>query len=425
MSDSRETLVYYRDNGIQKESISEKEKQVLDFINQKIAAGNSLEEILHFYFHQMQHLIPADRIGIAFFEENGSRMVLYHVITGYSPVYLDSGYTADSRGSSLEQVFSSETPRVINDLEAYYLEHPLSESTQLLLKENIMSSMTCPLRVEKRPVGLLFFSSKNKSAYSSHDIMLHLAVSERLSQAVEKAWTINRMAQSMSSYMEMLGFVSHELKSPLDSIITLGTTMVQGYMGELSEKHRDYIDRMVKKAQYLRDMAAEYLTLSRFESSAMELKKEKTDFNADILRESLEIIQPQLEEKKITLTTAADPGLPVIACDRMLMKIVVNNLLSNAVKYSNTSGSVDITCSAAENTFMFTVRNTGPGFSPDQKYRLFKKFSRLESKELMKRKGSGIGLYTSWKIIQFHNGRIRADSDEGQWAEFSFEIPLS
>lgn len=292
-------LVYLREKEITGgDEIKSDEQKVLDFINQKVASGNSLEEIINFLFEEMRKLIPIDRIGVAFFEENAHRMVLFHTVADYSPLYLDRGYTADAEGSSLKKVFDDDTPRVINDLEEYFQEHPDSESTRLLRKEEILSSMTCPLKVERRSVGLLFFSSRKKNAYTEHGIRLHLAVSERLSQAVEKAWRINQLAGSINAYMEMLGFVTHELKSPLDSIITMGNTLADGYLGEINQKHEDYVRRMIRKAQYLRDMTGEYLTLSRFESDKMELNLQETDFFGEILNDSLEIVAPQAERKK-------------------------------------------------------------------------------------------------------------------------------
>ena len=111
-------LVYLKKEEIdQRDIIKPEEQQVLDFINQKIAAGTSLEEIFDFLFKEMQKLIPINRIGLAFFEENGSRMVLHHTVADYSPLILGKGYTADAEGSSLRKVFDDETPRVINDLE--------------------------------------------------------------------------------------------------------------------------------------------------------------------------------------------------------------------------------------------------------------------------------------------------------------------
>ena len=71
----------------------------------------------------------------------------------------------------------------------------------------------------------------------------------------------------------------------------------------------------------------------------------------------------------------------------------------------------------------FSVWNEGPGFPASQRPRLFRKFSRLDTPELRKRKGTGVGLYTSWRIVTLHGGRIDAMSEEGAWAEFRVEIP--
>jgi K+-sensing histidine kinase KdpD len=69
------------------------------------------------------------------------------------------------------------------------------------------------------------------------------------------------------------------------------------------------------------------------------------------------------------------------------------------------------------------VWNEGPGFPESEKIRLFKRFSILQTPELARRKGHGVGLYVTWKIIMLHGGRIWADSKHGEWAVFTFEIP--
>lgn len=405
-------------------NIQEKETmEKIDHINLKIASLQSLEEIVDFLFNNIQDIVPTDRIAVSFFEENGKRLSIYYVKANYDNLHLVKGYGADIKGSSLEKVFSAMTPRIINDLEGYLKGRKTSESTELLIKEGIHSSITCPVSVEGRPVGLLFLSSKNPKGYKKEHLTILLQIVERFGQAVEKALRIENLSEAINSYMEMLSFVSHELKSPLDSIISLGNTLSGGYFGKMDEKHRDYVLRMVSRAKYLREMTGEYLTLSQFESNQIDLKLSQIDFCKDILEESIEIILPLLFEKNIKLNrNFPDGGAPVL-CDSTLIKVVVNNLLSNAVKYSNGNGIIDINTGLTDEDLTFSVKNTGPGFPPEAKARLFRKFSRIETGELMKRKGTGVGLYTSWKIINLHNGDIGAESKEGEWAMFKFSIP--
>ncbi len=398
-------------------------REKIDFINDKVASFQTLPDIIDFLFSSFQDIIPCERIAVSFFEENGKRAVIHHVKASYESIFLDAGYSADIDNSSLEKVFAERTPRIINDLQGYLKTHPASDTTKLLVQEGINSSITIPLMVEERPVGLLFISSVSTGIYSRDHLASILKIVERIGQAVEKTWTIERLSESINSYLEMLSFVSHELKSPLDSIITLGGTLAAGYFGKMDDGHKNYVLRMVNKAKYLKEMTTEYLTLSRFENREMKINVTETDIVKSVIDESVEIVLPLAAEKKIKINNHA--AGPVMAeCDTTLIKIVVNNLLSNAVKYADDGGTVDIKLHAGDNELTLSVRNTGPGFPEEAKSKLFRKFSRIEKSELMKRKGTGVGLYNSWKIIRLHGGTISAESKENEWAEFSFKIPL-
>ncbi len=399
------------------------EKKILEHINSKVAGGQSLKDILEFLYNETSSIMPCDRIGIAFTDESGKRLILYHVIASYEPLHLDRGYAADLRGSSLDRVFSDGTPRVINDLQEYLESNPGSRSTRLLVKEGVRSSMTCPLYVDQRIVGVLFRSSRKPGAYSMHEVKLHKAISERLSQAVEKAWRIEQLSSALNAYTEMLSFVTHELKSPLSSIITLGKTLNSGYFGDDPAKHEEMIGRMIDKAEYLGTIVNEYLNLSRIEEGRMSVKPVDVDLHNDIIEEAIDIVQPQVEERNIELEKIYDEKITTAKCDPDLMKIVLHNLLSNAVKYSDENGTVRVTTRHDDQNLYIDVWNQGPGFPEEQKYRLFRRFSRIEKDELMDRKGSGIGLFVSYNIAYLHGGRIVADSKEGEWAQFTVEIP--
>ncbi|HMB20320.1 MAG TPA: GAF domain-containing protein, partial [Spirochaetota bacterium] len=155
--DNRKTLSYpLGEYQTDDNEFDQNEKEILSYINQKVAAGQNLKEIVEFLYNETSSIMPCDRIGIAFTDESGKRLILYHVVASYEPLYLDRGYAADLRGSSLDTVFKDGTPRVINDLKEYLQSNPDSRSTQLLVKEGVRSSMTCPLYVDKRVVGVLF-----------------------------------------------------------------------------------------------------------------------------------------------------------------------------------------------------------------------------------------------------------------------------
>ena len=104
------------------------------------------------------------------------------------------------------------------------------------------------------------------------------------------------------------------------------------------------------------------------------------------------------------------------------MRIVMTNLLGNAAKYGKEGGEVRITVICEPSRVEVRVWNEGLGFHEEDRAKLFRRFSRLQDPELRVRRGTGVGLYNSWRIIQLHHGRIRARSEHGSWAEFSFEL---
>jgi hypothetical protein len=351
-------------------------------------------------------------------------VVSHWVRADYEPVLLQRGYTADLAGSSLAEVVARGVPRIIGDLEAYLAEHPGSASTALLVREGVRSSMTCPLRVEGRTVGLLFRSSRKASAYDDRQAAIHLAIAERLAQAVEKAWRIEQLTAANRAYFEMLSFVAHELRSPVAAMVMMGRVLTDGHLGPMDPTQKEQVGKMIARGEQLLTIIRDYLDLAWVEGG--DLKPEfhaDVDFRTAVADPALEMVAPALLQRRMTLTRKADLDWKGIACDPRLLQIVLGNLLSNAVKYGTEGGRVELDGAREPDRLRVSVWNQGPGFSPESRARLFKRFSRLPDKELSKRKGSGVGLFVSWKILQLHGGRIWAESEPGSWARFSFEVP--
>lgn len=420
----KDSLLFFNKTDLVPESsFSDKERSVLSQINLKVAGSKSLDEILDFIFEEIKKIIPCDRIDVAFIEEDNQRMVIEFVKSDYEPVYLKKGFASDIIGGSIQKVFLSGMPSVINDMELHSKINPMSESARMLLKEGIRSSMVCPLKSEDRYIGMFMCRSRKVNAYGNHQISLQMAYAHRLGQAVEKAYHISELSSAMSSYMEMLSFVSHELKNPLASIVMTAKTLAKGYYGEIGDKQKQAADRIIRKAEYLLNLTAEYLSLASIETGEFQVRPREVDFYREVVSHSVEIVNVMLQEKHIKFQQNCSPEIPPVICDPELMKIVLTNFLSNAVKYSNDEAVIKLNITAKDGRVRVSVWNEGPGFPESEKIRLFKRFSILQTPELTQRKGHGVGLYVTWKIILFHGGRIWADSKHGEWAEFTFEIP--
>jgi signal transduction histidine kinase len=225
--------------------------------------------------------------------------------------------------------------------------------------------------------------------------------------------------------MEMLGFVSHELKSPVASMVTDAQILRDGYLGELAPDQRRKLERLIAKGEYLLELVREYLDLARVEGRELTLSsRPNVSVEREIIEPAAEVVRNQLEEQEMRLELDFDqtPRL-LVDCDPSLLRIVMVNLLSNAVRYGRHGGLVRVRVRADHHSFVFSVWNEGPGFSAAERSRLFRRFSQLGTPSTSGRKGTGLGLYNAWRIVQLHNGRIRARSLQGEWAEFVVEIP--
>jgi signal transduction histidine kinase len=406
-----------------RDSLTAPEQAILAEVNEKIAARVSLEAVIDYLFLSTQSISPCDRIGLAFLDEDG-RIVAHHAVASYQPLLLQRGYAEDLDRGSLRAVLDRGWPRIINDLEHYLAEHPDSPSAKLLVREGVRSNLTCPLTVEGRIVGVMFRSARQPHAYDDRQVALHVAVAERLSQAVEKTRQIEQLRSANQAYFELLGFVSHELKSPVSSIVMNAQLMEDGYLGELQPKQMEFVRRMISAGEHLLSLIREYLDLARLEGKEMDVRPvPDVDFVKEIVEPSLDVVRPQLDAKRMKLTRALPEPPPRVELDPALLKIVLINLLTNAAKYGYEEGEIRLGAAQKPEAFAVSVWNAGPGFPESERPRLFRKFSRLRSPKLLEQKGTGVGLYTVWRIIKLHGGRVWARSEPEAWAEFGFEIP--
>jgi two-component system NtrC family sensor kinase len=224
------------------------------------------------------------------------------------------------------------------------------------------------------------------------------------------------------NYMEMLGFVSHELKNPLASAILSLHTVKDGYLGELNEAQAKSLNSVAGSLDYFNDMIKNYLDLSRLEKGELEARKTDLDLPRDVVEPILSSLESEMGHKKISLENRLPETLAVRA-DRDLLRIVYDNLISNAVKYGREGGSIRLEAETRPDGVVMSVYNEGNGIPADKLSLLFKKFSRIESPAQEGKKGTGLGLFICREIMEKHGGRIWAESEEGRSATFFFQLP--
>jgi len=253
------------------------------------------------------------------------------------------------------------------------------------------------------------------------------SLSERensLKEANKKLETVNDSLTVVNhSYMETVGFISHELKSPLATIMNYVYLIQEKKFGSLTEKQERGVKIIDANVRLLVEMVRHYLNLSRIEKNELEPVVSKVLLNEEVLNQLIDSYQASAAERNIKIINNI-PADTVLKTDLNMTREVFENLISNAVKYGRDGGTIKLGAIVEEDFIRFSVFNEGEGVASEQIDTLFKKFSRLENeKEARRRRGTGLGLFITKNIIEAHGGKIMVKSIHHEWIDFIFILP--
>jgi signal transduction histidine kinase len=229
------------------------------------------------------------------------------------------------------------------------------------------------------------------------------------------------METKEEEWLRFIDTLSHELKTPLTSIIAAAGLLAEELENTADKSSQKLIQTIIQNAGTLEKRLAELLDIVKTGSGKIQLQLEPVDIKSLVQGVCMQIT-PLLQGKEQKLSTELPVSLPIVHGDGQRLEQVLLNLMTNAVKFTPQGGSISIKVREEDSGLLVAVTDNGVGIATEEQPRLFKPYSRI-SADRQRQPGLGLGLALAKQVVELHGGRIWVESEAGKGSTFSFFLP--
>lgn len=221
---------------------------------------------------------------------------------------------------------------------------------------------------------------------------------------------------------DFLHITSHQLRTPMTAIRGMISMWIDGDFDKLSKaKKKEMLGRIYSSTERLNNITNDMLDALELEGGVAEIKFQRISV-VKMIKDAVETLKPEFDKKGLYVRIGIKGEIPEVEAEPNYMAQVFMNLIDNACKYTR-EGGVEITVSASNKYVNIVISDTGIGVDPEEKGRLFEKFTRGSNAMIENTSGSGLGLFVVKKVLDEHNGKIVIKS-KGLGEGTTFEICL-
>ena len=231
---------------------------------------------------------------------------------------------------------------------------------------------------------------------------------------------VSRLKRLENVRTDFVANVSHELKTPITSVIGFVETLREDAFDDPAQARR-FLDIIADHAQRLNLIIDDLLSLSRLESRQEEVARQEINIG-DLVDAVMEACRPQAEGKSVRLYRECECSSDAYV-NQSLLQQAITNLVDNAVKYSESGSAVGIEITRSEEELLIAVEDTGPGIPRRDLPRIFERFYRVDRARSRALGGTGLGLSIVKHIAQAHGGSVEVESELGRGSRFTIRLP--
>ena len=262
------------------------------------------------------------------------------------------------------------------------------------------------VNIDDRTINLFFAPYKNENDRPDGVIVVIQDITEH-----EK---LNAMRK------QFVADVSHELKTPITSILGYTETIIESELD--TETNKKFLERISQEAERMANLVSDLLTLSRYDTA--KIKADKTEFDlGELVKYTFEGLQFELDKKNQEGECFVTANVPPVYADKSGIQRVVLNILTNAIKYTPENGSIKVYVGFVYNDAYIKIIDNGIGIPEKDLEKIFERFYRVDKARTREMGGTGLGLSIAKEILTQNNSRIDIKSEVGKGTEVVIRIP--
>lgn len=313
-----------------------------------------------------------------------------------------------------DSLLSEKKTQQIQEIEAAYaLRNIEAENEQLA---ELAALREAQVEREKRRSGWLAIGVVVLAGLAIATIILLLMVRKSLAQQRKQKAELEELNAIKD---QMFSIVSHDFKSPLNSLRSILNLVEEGELTDDDLKR--VIPALQKELGHSSQLLENLLFWAKTQMKGIKVHANEIDLRP-LIRFDEDLLLPMAEKKEIELKVDLPESLPAYA-DEDMIQLVIRNIMSNAIKFTPQGGTVKVNAFTEEEHWCIQVKDTGVGIPPEKKARLFEMNNNYKTRGTDNEKGSGLGLKLCKEFIEKNRGWIWVSSEEGEGTTFSFTVP--
>jgi signal transduction histidine kinase len=336
-------------------------------------------------------------------------MTLIGIVVGFALLYVGIHHLVLAPVSRIEKA-----TREISDGNLSYRIGPLSNDE--------LGDLACSLDRTAEELQCLYGNLESQV----EDRTAQLAAANKVLEDQEKKLNEanERLQQELDYKSDFFALTSHELKTPLTSILAYAELLAANPYVKENDKVAGAVREISGSGTVLLDMVNNILILTRADADRLSLDLEPVDF-VDVLSSVRATFAPISEAKGQELTVKVHPDVPIVLADWAKMRRIVENLVNNAIKFTRRGGAVSVEASydAESDEVVLAVADTGPGIDQDDLGEIFELYKQAKQSSSKRFRGSGLGLSVVKQLVELHGGTVSVESERHVGSTFYVRIP--